>query len=389
MTASDRAAPRPRADQVLDAARALVPAIADRAAEIEAARRVPRDLLDTLAAAGCLRMLLPHSHGGAGADLTDALRLFETLAEADASVSWTVMIGGSAWIDLAGLPRASFDALFARGPDVVVAGAFAPGGSISSADGGYRVTGRWGFVSGCEHATWLYGNAVEAMVDGVPQLRIAVFAPDEVQIEDTWTVLGLCGTGSHHIRVTDARVPAERTLRPLVDVPCLDEPVVRVPLPALLALSVAGVAVGIARGALADAVASAQQRVPLLARTPACTDPVFQADLATADTGLRAARALLYESAGAVWATAVAGEPFSLRQRAQARAAAVWATKQAVAVVEAAYHAGGGDAVYRSSPLPRRLRDVHALTQHFLVRPNTMATAGAVLLGQAVDVPVF
>ena len=203
-------------------------------------------------------------------------------------------------------------------------------------------------------------------------------------------MLGLCGTGSHHIRVTDARVPVEQTLRPLVDEPCLDEPVVRVPLPALLALSIAGLAVGIARGALADAVASAQERVPLLAQAPACADPVFQADLATADTGPRAARALLFESAGTVWATAVAGEPFSLQQRAQARAAAVWATKQAVAVVEAAYHGGGGGtAVYRSCPLQRRLRDVHALTQHFLVRPNTMATAGAVLLGQNVDVPVF
>ena len=90
-----------------------------------------------------------------------------------------------------------------------------------------------------------------------------------------------------------------------------------------------------------------------------------------------------------MWATAVAGEPFSLRQRAQARAAAVWATEQAVAVVEAAYRSGGGTAVYRSCPLQRRLRDVHAVTQHFLVRPNTMATVGAVLLGQNVDVPVF
>jgi indole-3-acetate monooxygenase len=331
-------------------------------------------------------MLLPVSHGGVGADLAAALQMFETLAEADASVSWTVMIGGSAWIDVAGLPRASFDALFASGPDVVVAGAFGPGGSISPVDSGYRVTGRWGFVSGCEHATWLYGNAVEATDDDEPRLRMAVFAPDEVQIEDTWTVSGLCGTGSHHIRVTDAHVPAERTLRPLVDGPCLDEPVVRV---ALLALCIAGVAVGIARGALADAVALAQHRVPLLARAPACSDPMFQADLAMADTGLRAARALLYETAGSVWATAVSGEPFSLGQRAQARAAAVWATEQAVAVVEAAYRGGGGTAVYRTCPLQRRLRDVHALTQHFLVRPNTMATAGAVLLGEDLDVPVF
>ena len=175
-TAVDRR-PCVTGDQVLDAARALAPAIAARAAEVEAARRVPGDLLDALVAAGCFRMLLPRSHGGAGADLPSALRLYEALAAADASVGWTVMIGGSAWVDLVGLRRATFDGLFAAGADVVVAGAFAPCGSITPDSGGYRVTGRWGFASGCEHATVLYGNSVESVIDGVPQMRMAVFSP--------------------------------------------------------------------------------------------------------------------------------------------------------------------------------------------------------------------
>jgi indole-3-acetate monooxygenase len=386
VTVLDRSVPL-TADQVLDAARALAPTVADRATEIETARRVPRDLLDALAGAGCLRMLLPRSHGGIGADLPSALRLFEALAEADGSVAWTVAIGGSAWVDLAGLPRVTFDALVTG--DVIVAGAFAPSGSITPVEDGYRVTGRWGFTSGCEHAAWLYGNCVEGVVDGVPQLRIAVFAPNEVEIEDTWSVSGLCGTGSHHIRVADVRVPAERTLRPLVDEPCLDEPVVRVPVPALVALVVASVAVGIAQGAWNDAVALAAHRVPLLAGAPVAADPLFRAEVATEDAGLRAARALLDDSAGTLWAVAVQGDAATLRQRAEARAAAVWATEQAVVAVEAAYRSGGGTALYRSCALQRRLRDVHAVTQHFIVRRDTMATAGAVLVGEDVDVEVF
>ena len=108
---------------------------------------------------------------------------------------------------------------------------FNPTGSIEAVDGGYRVTGRWAFASGCEHATWLFGDCVEGVVDGVPQLRIAVFSPDEVVIEDTWYVSGLRGTGSHHFHVDGVVVPAERTFTSSTPTPCIDEPIVRIPTP--------------------------------------------------------------------------------------------------------------------------------------------------------------
>ncbi len=380
------------AQDVLDATRQLAPAIAGRAAEIESARRVPRDLLDELIGAGCFRLLLPRSHGGLGADVPAAMRVFEALARADASVGWTVMIGGGSWVDLTGLPRATFDALFAA-PEVIMAGAINPSGSIAAVPGGYRVTGRWSFTSGCEHADWLYGNCIEAPPDGdaggPPRMRIAVFAPDEVTIEDTWTVSGLCGTGSHHFRVDGVEVPAERTLNPLADGPCIDEPIVRNPVPAVLALQIAAVALGTAQAALDDILDIAANKVPLLAGAPLAANPLFQVELATADTGLRAARALLYEAAESAWATAVDGAPVTLAQRARLRAAAVWATARAVEVVEAAYRAGGASSVFADCPLQRRLRDVHAMTQHFLVKQDTLTTAGAILAGQDVDPPIF
>lgn len=377
------------AAEVLAAAERLAPTITARAPEIEAARRVPLDLLDDLLAAGCFRILVPRSHGGVGADLATAMRLNETLARADGSVGWTVMIGAGAWFDLSALPRASFDMLFANGPDVLAAGAFNPTGRIVPEDGGYRVTGRWGFASGCEHAKWLFGNSVEGVVDGVPQLRIAVFAPDEVTIEDTWDVSGLCGTGSHHFHVDDLFVSADRTFRPLVDAPSIDEPIVRLPPPSVIPLLISSVALGIARGALDDITDLAGDKVPLLAPAPLAADPVFHLDLANADTELRAARALVYEVTEEVWTAAEAGTELSMDQRARVRAAGVWCASRAAAVVDAAYRSGGGTSLYAHSPLQRRLRDIHALTQHFLVRRNTMVTAGAVLAGQDVQVMVF
>jgi alkylation response protein AidB-like acyl-CoA dehydrogenase len=377
------------AADVLEAIEALAPTIGERAAEIEATRRLPLDLLDDLKSAGAFRLLLPASHGGIEADVPVALAVLETLARADASVAWTVMIGAGAWRDLVGLPRQTFDALFEDGPDVVIAGVINPSGSIEAVDRGYLVNGRWSFASGCEHANWIFGDCVEGIVDGVPQLRIALFSPDQVVIEDTWHVSGLCGTGSHHFRAEGVVVPPERTLLVLEEAPCLDAPIVRIPPPALYSVCVAGLALGVARGALDDIVALATHKMPLLAGAPLATNPSFQFDLATADAELRAARALIYENATAVWAWGVNGIEPTLADRARVRAAAVWATDTAARVVDTAYRCGGGSSVYASCPLQRRLRDIHAVTQHFLVRHDTMTTAGAILAGNDVNVMVF
>ena len=242
----------PRA--VLDAVHRLAPSIAARAGEIEAGRRVPRDMLDELTAARVFRLLRPPSHGGLGADLPAAMRVYEALARADASVGWTVLIGSGSWIDLAALPRATFDELFSGAPDAITAGVFSPSAAIAPEGDDYRVTGRWAFASGCEHADWIYGNCVEGMADGAPHLRIAVFSPDQVVVEDTWRVAGLCGTGSHHFHVEATPVRAERTLALMADPPCVDVPIVRVPAPGLFALGITSVALGVARGAAPEVV---------------------------------------------------------------------------------------------------------------------------------------
>jgi alkylation response protein AidB-like acyl-CoA dehydrogenase len=376
-------------ETVLHAVRQLAPSILDRAGEIETGRRVPPDLVDELRAVGCFRFVRPATHGGLEASIPEAMRALESLARADASVAWTVMIGAGSWIDLAHLPRETFDALYATNPDAITAGVFNPTASISQVDGGYRVTGRWSFASGCEHADVIFGNAVEGVVDGMPQLRGAVFAPGDVVIEDTWSVSGLCGTGSHHIRADGVVVPAERTYTPMQGEPCIDSLIVRLPPPAVFSLVIASVALGVAQGALDDITVLASDKMPLLSPVTLGANPLFQLELATADTDVRAARCLLYDEAERVWATASAGDPLTMEQRAQVRASAVWTVDRAVAIVTAAYRAGGGTSLYSECPLQRRLRDIHALAQHFIVRRDTLVTAGAILAGQDVQLMVF
>jgi indole-3-acetate monooxygenase len=377
------------APAVIDDARRLAAGLRDRAPEIETARRLPPDLLRELVEAGCFRILLPRTHGGAGATLPEALTLYEALAGGDASTAWTAMIGSAGWCDLAALPRATFDELFPASADVIVAGAFAPSGSISPIDGGYELTGRWGFASGCEHATLFFANAVEGFVDGHPSMRASVLFPSDVTIDDTWKVAGLRGTGSHHFSVHGAVVPPERTFVPLTDAPVVDVPIVRIPTPAVFALGIGAVAVGTARGALAEVIELAQGKVPLLAPGTLATSPLFHHDIARADAGLAAGRALLFDTARRLWERAEAGADATLEDRGRARAAAAWATDAALAATEVAYRAGGGSAVYDDCPLQRRLRDVHAMTQHFLVRPDTFVAVGEVLVGHQPSVPVF
>jgi alkylation response protein AidB-like acyl-CoA dehydrogenase len=367
----------------LEAVAALAPVIAARSGESERARRVPPDLVEKLTAAGCFRMLVPRSHGGTELDFPSEMRVIEELARADGSVGWTVMIGSLAPVLLGKLPRATFDALYAEGPDVILAGTVKPSGGATPVDGGFRATGQWSFASGCQHSDWFVAHCI--VDDGrQPPIRMMVLPPAEVEIKDTWSVSGLCGTGSHDFVVNDAFVPAERSFV-LWDEPCLDVPLLRIPELSLSSLRAGAVAVGIAHGALGEVNALATAKVPLFSDGTLASNPLFQNQLADADAQLRAARALLYADAETAWTTAVAGTPFTPEHRARIRGTATWVARTATSVVDTAYTAGGGSSIYTTSPLQRRLRDIHALTQHFAVKSDTFTKAGAVLAGQDVD----
>lgn len=370
-------------NEIVEAVRVLAPGIVARSEEIERQRRLPLDLVDELTTAGCFRMLVPASHGGTELDLPTQMQVLEELARADGSVAWTVMIGSLAPVPLGKLPRDTFDAVYTNGPDVILAGAFNPTGVATPVDGGFMVTGQWSFASGCQHCHWFIAHCV-VDDDRMPPVRMMVLRPDQVDIKDTWSVSGLCGTGSHDFVVNDVYVEDRRTFS-LFGESCIDVALFRIPELSFSTFNIATVALGIADGALAEILTLATGKVPAFGDGTLASNPLFQHEFGEADTRLRAARALLYGDAATAWETAVAGAPFTPAHRARIRGTNTWVARTAAAIVDMAYTAGGRTAMYSSSPLQRRLRDIHALTQHFGVKPDTYTKAGAVLAGQDVD----
>jgi alkylation response protein AidB-like acyl-CoA dehydrogenase len=258
-------------------------------------------------------------------------------------------------------------------------------------DDQWRVSGRWAWASGSANCHWLVGGAV-LVEDGAPLLdsagrprhRMMLMPRAEVELLDTWHAAGLKGTGSGDMATTDLLVPRDRSVSLVEDRPVETGPLYRFPAFGLLAVGIAAVASGNARAALdAAAVGLRARKLPGTGRT-AADRATAQADLARAEGALGAARAGLFAAIGQAWSEAEAGE-IALVTRARLRLAATHLTRTAADATRAAYDLGGGAALYLESPLQRRFRDAHAMTQHLMVQPGTFELAGRVLLGIETD----
>lgn len=377
------------AQQLIANIRDFAPALAARAAEIEVARRLPPDLVAALRQLGVFRMLVPRDFGGTEIAFPPSLDVLSELSAADGATGWSVMIGCETPQLFALLPRATFERIYQAGPDVICAGAFAPQGSAEAGDDHYRASGRWSFASGCQHADWLFGNCV-VMRDGtplpgaapeVPALRCMALPARDWQIIDTWKTAGLRGTGSHDIAIQEARVPAAQSFDLFTGEANLPGPHFAAPL-LQFSLHIGAVALGIAEGAVRDLTAlGSTGKKRLYARATLSDTQLFQHRLGHAAADVQAARAYLHARAEGYWSQAVAGR-LEATLRTQVLQTVAWVVETCTRAVDALYTAGGGSALYESSPLQRRLRDIHTLTQHASVQESVFASAGAELLGK-------
>ncbi|MFL5352459.1 acyl-CoA dehydrogenase family protein [Archangium sp.] len=385
-TPSVLAAKRPGEHPVLAAARHLAPKVSARSEEIEAARRLPADLARELAEAGLFRLVVPETYGGFELHPAQVIEAVETIAHADGSTGWCVMIGALTAMCSAWLPEPAARIIYGA-PDVITGGVAAPQGRAELVEGGYRVTGRWSWASGSQNCRWLTGgvvvtkNGAPVMREGMPETRIVLFPIEDVTLHDTWHAAGLCGTGSGDMEVRDIFVPAERAISLLTTRPQVDRPLYAFPAFGLLGVGIPAVALGIARRAIDELTTLANQKKLMpLGRHTLATRPAVQEAVAEAEATWRAARAFLLEAANTTYDAAMRRE-VTLRHRADLRLAYTHATRSAARVVDRMYEVGGGASVYRSSPLQRCLRDIHVATQHAMVAPPTLEIIGSVLLG--------
>jgi indole-3-acetate monooxygenase len=379
---------------LLERARALGSHVWACRDQIERDRRLPAALVSALAEADLFRLLTPRALGGLEVDPLTVFRIVEELARVDGAAGWAVAIGNTgvftAWLD-----AEAGEEIVGADPCAPTGGVLAPTGRATIVPGGYRVTGRWGFASGCEYSTWLVGGCLvyegdqpRRGADGEPEMRTLFFPRADCAILDTWSACGLRGTGSHDFAVHDVFVPRRRSFS-RTDPPVQPGPLYRLPLRALLASLLPSVPLGIARGAIEALIELGATKTPSGLRCLLRERGVVQAQLAQAEALLRSGRAFVFETLSDAWAEVLAGRAISIQQHASLRLAATHATMCAAQAVDLMYQAGGGSSVYTSSQLERAFRDVHVATQHMIVAPATYEPVGRVLFGLDPGVTIF
>jgi len=354
---------------ILERARAAVPVLRDEAAASEAARQLTPAAVEALRSVGVFRMALPRAWGGAELDICPQIEILEELARADGAAGWCAMIGvGGGWARIA-LADEVNRALY-PGLDSVTAGFIQqPIGRLDVVDGGYRLSGRWPFGSGCTHADVILaaglvfdGDDVVLTADGRPDNRIAALPADRFEILDTWSTTGLAGSGSHDYTTTGAFVPAEQTFV-LDDLGGRREG----PLyawPGMFLQVMSSVPLGVARAALEAAEDLLAGKVIPPQMRPARDDARVRTAVARAHAMVGSARAYVFDVVGDFWATLAAGDRPSHRQRAAFGSANVHAFLMCHEAVQLLVDTVGAAAVYRSCPLERQLRDLATMRQH-------------------------
>jgi indole-3-acetate monooxygenase len=381
----------------LDVARALAPRIKARAAEIEAARELPKDLVAELVEARLFKVALPESEGGLEADVITSLKVIEEVARADGSTGWCVAMGINTFRQSAQLAPEVRRELFFSEPIGISAGSARERGSAVAVPGGYRVTGHWFFASGCMHSHLLHG-ACRVFDGDAPRLRpngdqailIAFFHPKSlVRIIDTWHVSGLRGTGSHDIAVEDLFVPEERTFS-------LQDRRARVtgPMNRLHGFDLAGcgfccVGLGVARAAIDAFVELATTKIPRSSSDLLRERVMVQALVGEAEAMLRSGRALLFDVIGEMWEAVLAGDGVTERQRSDLRLAMTHAAQNAAKATHMVCSAAGTTSIFEKSPLERYARDAEVVTRHNQLQFVNYEAVGRTMMGLESNSPLF
>jgi len=381
----------------LEVARGLAPRIRKRAAEIEAARQLPADLVMDIANARLFRVALPEAEGGLGADIVTTLQVIEEVARADGSTGWCLAMGINTLRQSAQFAPEVRRLIFFSDPVGISAGSANPRGRAVAVPGGYRVTGHWFFASGCMHSSALHGackvfdgDAPRLRPNGDQEVRIAYFYPKSIaRIIDTWDVSGLRGTGSHDIEVADLFVPDERTFSALDLRARVTGPMNRMHGFDLAGCSFCCVGLGVARAAIDEFVELAQVKVPRSSSELLRDRAIVQAKIGEAEAVLRSGRALLFDVVEDMWDTVLAARPITERQRADLRLAMTHAAQSAGTATHMVCAAAGTTSIFTKSPLERYARDAEVVTRHNQLQFVNYEAVGRTVLGLESNSPLF
>ncbi len=386
---------------LVEAAKGLAIALRERAAEANQLRRLPdatwKDLVDT----GIVRGLQPARWGGGEAHPREFYAAVSQVARVEGCAGWVAgIIGVHPW-QTALFPRETQEEMWGDDPRVMNSSSYAPTGKAERVSGGYRLSGRWSFSSGCDHCQWVNLGAIVGTVRiearEMPDFRSFLLPRSDYKIDDNWFVAGLAGTGSKDIVADNAFVPDHRSQshwdytlgRPLPGWELNPAPLYRLPWAVVFISALAAGALGASLGFLEAWTEIGKTRKAGFG-TDFRDDPYAQQLLAEASYTIHAGILRLREDCDEMMEMARAGEGFSLKQRARLRYDAARSAQLAAHAVERLYEASGGRAIFLEHPLQRRYQDIKAMMGHVGLNPNIPAKLlGAMELGLPVLNPLL
>ncbi len=364
---------------------AALPMLRERAAETEAQRRVPQDIVDALHASEVLRAVVPERFGGLGYDFDVAFDISAELGRGCGSTAWCYGIWSShTW--LAGMfSEQAQKEYWADSPKTLSSTSFNPSrGTVTAVPGGYQVSGQWDFSSGCDAASWVL------LVGNGPDGQVFMMLPrSDYEIEDTWFVSGLRGTGSKDVRVDDAFVPDYRTISiqdmreartPGRNVD--DTANYRIPLRSILTFTLASPVLGMAQGALEMFEAHIRHAVSARDGKKRAAAANIQMRLGESSAEVDTARLILYHDTQEIFARARCGGEPTLEARARYRRDQAYMAKLCVQAVNRLFEVSGGQSIHEASAIQRFHRDIHAATHHLSLTWDPVAEQyGKIRLG--------
>ncbi len=386
------------ADGWIEKVEEIAPIIREHAEEAEKERRLSRPVVEAMLQAGFYRMSRPKAFGGLALDPITIFKVVEAVARHDSAAAWNLSLSVQVNWFLAWLPDKGASEVLGNESDTILGTSFTPIGQATPVEGGYRVSGQWPFISGSNHCQWFLlipfvMDGDQPLLDehGLPVRRFMWFPAEHVEILDTWHTLGMRGTGSHDVVVSDVFVPEERTapVAPL-DQPgsAFQDPLYRLSIWGPIAL-LAPPALGVARAAIDDLVAMLRTKTSGLTGGSIRDRQVVQRQVAEADATLRSARAFLYETFRDNWEAAVQGAEITLERKGQMQLATSHANVSAAKAVDLVHEAAGASAIRNQYRFQQYFRDAHTMSQHAASSASRYESVGALMLGVESDWPFF
>jgi alkylation response protein AidB-like acyl-CoA dehydrogenase len=379
-------------NEIVSRAERLIPLICELRHTTENDRRIAEPIVQAIRESNLCRVLLDT---GAPPSCTpeEWLTVLETLAGAEASVSWLIWNNTLAGFWSRFLNDAGRERIFGD-PSRVFAGSTRPTGRAVMTEGGGRLSGRWSLVSGCDLADYLHlmslvyeDGAPRMLAPDQPDLRVLFVPKGRYEVLDTWHVGGLRGSGSHDVIVDDVFVPVEDSFSPAPPAPGNSQ-LAQLPIVPVMIAGIGAQFLGMARVAIAVTIEILRNKVSVDPGGSIRERPAVLADIASYSAAVAAAGSHLHATMAAVWDKA-AGKVPTPQDRAALYSAGLHAAAVARAGVVAMHSAAGTPALYVDCPLERSVRDLQTMERHIAAQPLWLEDAGRVLLGHEPTNPLF